>query len=121
MNNAVGIFESGTSLLTTILSSISKISQAMQHFRDESIPFVTTNTDGQLVSLRLSCVYTPGTGCIMSAVETAASREPIVIGKPSTLMYELVESMYDLDDFVQFASNYYLDPFPWVVDGDRCN
>lgn len=74
--------------------NLNKISQAMQYLQDKSIPFIATNTDNSYPVG--NGVFTPGTGCVVKAIEHAVSREPIVIGKPNPLMFDIVKDMYDL-------------------------
>ena len=46
------------------------------------------------MELLLKFVSFSGTGAIVSAVATAAGREPIVMGKPSKMMFEVVQQTY---------------------------
>jgi len=38
-----------------------------------------------------------GTGSIVNAVKTAAGREPVVIGKPSPVMFNFIQRTYKVD------------------------
>jgi len=87
--------------------NLNKISQAMQYLNDPSIPFVATNADNSYPVGK--GVFTPGTGCIVRAVETSVSREATVIGKPNRLMFDIVAGMYGLD------------PRRTLMTGDRLN
>lgn len=64
----------------------SKLEEALRCLSRGTL-FVATNRDPTLPT---ECGLAPGAGAIVSALETAAGREAdVVIGKPSTYMYEL--------------------------------
>merc|ERR1719369_2468188 len=52
--------------------------------------FVATNTDEQF-PMKGTPMIVPGTGAIVAAVTTAAGRSPVVLGKPSKYMFEIVQ------------------------------
>lgn len=84
--------------------NLNKISQAMQYLA-KGVPFIATNTDNRFPVG--SGVFTPGTGCIVSAVQTAAEREPNVLGKPNSLVFDVAKSLCDIN------------PSKTVMFGDR--
>lgn len=45
-----------------------------------------------MMFLKQHCV--PGTGSMVAAVKTAAGREPVVLGKPSKFMFEIVQKRH---------------------------
>lgn len=52
--------------------------------------FVATNTDEQF-PMKGTELIIPGTGAMVAAVTTAAGRQPVVLGKPSKYMFEIVQ------------------------------
>ena len=48
--------------------------------------FVATNTDA---FLKIEDGIVPGSGSIVAAVRTGSGREPVVVGKPETLLYDM--------------------------------
>ncbi|XP_057313390.1 glycerol-3-phosphate phosphatase-like [Hydractinia symbiolongicarpus] len=84
--------------------NLNKISQAMQYLA-KGLPFIATNTDNRFPVG--NGVFTPGTGCIVSAVQTAAQREPNVLGKPNSLLFDVAKSLCDIN------------PSKTVMFGDR--
>lgn len=45
-------------------------------------------------------VIIPGSGVSMRAVQTAADKEPVIIGKPSKAMFEYIKDRYIFTDLV---------------------
>ncbi|XP_016397928.1 glycerol-3-phosphate phosphatase-like [Sinocyclocheilus rhinocerous] len=75
--------------------SYMKLNRALQYLCNPDCQFVGTNTDTRLPLEGGKAV--PGTGCLLSAVETAAQRQAQVVGKPSNFMFECVASQFGLD------------------------
>ncbi|XP_022083752.1 glycerol-3-phosphate phosphatase-like isoform X2 [Acanthaster planci] len=67
-----------------------KILRAASYLSDPTVPFVGTEMDGRK-HYPGTHVVKPGTGCIINAVKTAALREPIVLGKPNTYLFECIQ------------------------------
>ncbi|XP_048870822.1 glycerol-3-phosphate phosphatase [Brienomyrus brachyistius] len=72
-----------------------KLNRALQYLSNPECLFVGTNTDTRLPLEGGKAV--PGTGCLLKAVETAAQRQALVIGKPSKFMFDCVAHQYGLD------------------------
>ncbi|XP_003747299.1 glycerol-3-phosphate phosphatase [Galendromus occidentalis] len=89
--------------------SLAKVCRAASYLRNPDCHFIVTNRDQSLPSERKDLVL-PGTGCIISSLETAAGRPPIVVGKPYPTMIELLKK--------QFPD---LDPENTLFIGDRLN
>jgi len=68
-----------------------KLMLAASYASKPEVKFITTNTDacGLRSGLRL-----PGTGSMVAAVETAAGRKPIILGKPNPMMFEIVQKRH---------------------------
>ncbi|KPP72278.1 hypothetical protein Z043_108726 [Scleropages formosus] len=75
--------------------SYMKLNKALQYLRNPDCLFVGTNTDTRLPLEDGKAI--PGTGCLLKAVETAAQRQAVVVGKPSKFMFECVAGRYGLD------------------------
>jgi len=73
-----------------------KLSYAMHAIKyNPNCLFIATNTDN---TLPFADVELPGAGTIVAALRTAvAPKEPIVIGKPETLLLEIIEKEYGID------------------------
>jgi len=89
--------------------SLQKVCRAASYLLNPDCHFIVTNRDQSLPSERKDLVL-PGTGCIISCLETAAGRPPIVVGKPYPTMIELLKK--------QFPD---LDPENTLFIGDRLN
>jgi len=68
-----------------------KVMYAASYVQDKSIPFIGTNGDE---CFKRSGLVLPGTGSMVAAVATAAGRKPIVLGKPSKFMFEIVQKRH---------------------------
>jgi len=68
-----------------------KLMFAASYVHDESIHFIGTNCDECFLR---SGIVLPGTGSMVAAVSTAAGRKPIVLGKPSKFMFEIVQKRH---------------------------
>ncbi len=69
--------------------SYRKLAKAATVLSRPDTVFVATNTDEQFP--HRSGVVLPGTGAVVTAVATAAGRQPVVMGKPSKAMFEAVQ------------------------------
>lgn len=68
--------------------------------------FIATNTDERFPTPQ--CII-PGTGALVKAVETAAERKPIIMGKPHPQARDML------------VKNFAIDPDRTLMIGDRCN
>lgn len=75
--------------------SFQKIASAMQYLRDPAVHFIATNTDSHFPMGDGTMM--PGTGTMVAAVKTAASREPIVMGKPEKPMLDAIQAIHHID------------------------
>jgi len=85
-----------------------KMLKAASYLLKPEVLFIGTNTDERFPSSEQSIVI-PGTGCIVEAVRLAADRDPIVLGKPSPYIFDVM------------AKEYNLDPSRTIMIGDRMN
>ncbi|XP_038053689.1 glycerol-3-phosphate phosphatase-like isoform X2 [Patiria miniata] len=67
-----------------------KIFRAASYLSDPSVAFVGTEMDGRK-HYPGTHVVKPGTGCIINAVKTAALREPLILGKPESYLFECIQ------------------------------
>ncbi|XP_074082987.1 chronophin [Macrotis lagotis] len=77
------------------LFSFARLSEACAHLRDPDCLLVATDLDPwhPLGDGRT----TPGTGSLTAAVETASGRQALVVGKPSTYMFECITEHFGVD------------------------
>ncbi|XP_069509148.1 chronophin [Ambystoma mexicanum] len=75
--------------------SFQKLSRACTYLRDPDCLLVATDRDPWHLLTGGRC--TPGTGSLVAAVETAAGRPAVVVGKPSLFMFEDILAQHDLD------------------------
>ncbi|XP_059094563.1 uncharacterized protein LOC131889474 [Tigriopus californicus] len=71
------------------LISYVKLMKAVSVLSRPNSVFVATNTDEQF-PFSSSCIL-PGTGSMVAAIAASAEREPVVMGKPSPMMFEVVQ------------------------------
>lgn len=75
--------------------SYAKLCLALRYLLRPGCLLLGTNRDHRLPLEGGSAV--PGTGCLVKAVETAAEREAVIIGKPSRYMFDCVVSEFNID------------------------
>lgn len=73
--------------------SFKKILKAASYANRPGVMFVATNTDEQF-PMKGTDLIIPGTGSMVAAVATAAGRQPVVMGKPSRFMFEVVQAAH---------------------------
>ena len=72
-----------------------KLILATTYLSDPKCLFIATNEDNILPTD--SKVIIPGAGCLLSAVKCASQREPLIIGKPHSPIFQCLQSMTDID------------------------
>ena len=73
--------------------SFNKILKGASYANRPGAVFVATNTDEQFPMPGTELII-PGTGSMVQAVATAAGRQPVVLGKPSKFMFEIVQKRH---------------------------
>lgn len=73
--------------------SFAKILKGASYANLPGALFVATNTDEQF-PMKGTDQIVPGTGAMVAAVSTAAGRQPVVLGKPSKFMFEIVQRRF---------------------------
>ena len=73
--------------------SYNKICKACTYLNDPNCLFIATNTDAVFPQPNKNLVFA-GSGCMVSAIATPAQREPSIMGKPSTYLYESTAKLY---------------------------
>ncbi|CAG9529588.1 unnamed protein product [Cercopithifilaria johnstoni] len=75
--------------------SYPKIMRAANYINQPGVRFYATNPDPRLPG-PVPGVLIPGSGVSMRAVQTAADKEPIIIGKPSNTMFEYIKERFNV-------------------------
>ncbi|CAL4095851.1 unnamed protein product [Meganyctiphanes norvegica] len=89
--------------------SMTKLSKAASYVhKDNDCLFLSMAVDENNAEMN-NPVIMLGVGAIAKCVETAAGREPTVIGKPSNTMFDILSESYNID------------PSRTLMMGDRCN
>jgi len=73
--------------------SFKKILKGASYANLPGCHFVATNTDEQF-PMKGTDLVIPGTGSMVAAVSTAAGRKPVVLGKPSKFMFDIVKERH---------------------------
>merc|ERR1719312_1170345 len=73
--------------------SFNKILKGASYASRPGTVFVATNTDEQFPMPGTELII-PGTGSMVAAVATASGRQPVVLGKPSKFMFEIVQKRH---------------------------
>merc|ERR1719328_855801 len=89
--------------------SFKKILKGASYANLPAALFVATNTDEQY-PMKGTDILRPGTGAMVAAVTTAAGRQPVVLGKPSKFMFEIVQRRHPS-----------IQPARTLMIGDRAN
>ncbi|CAG5127591.1 unnamed protein product [Candidula unifasciata] len=76
--------------------SFMKIMKAASYLRNPDCLYVATNEDGSLPA-KESSICIPGTGCMVLPVTVASERNPILMGKPATNMFDVLQKVHSLD------------------------
>ncbi|CAL1535743.1 unnamed protein product [Lymnaea stagnalis] len=85
-----------------------KMMRAASYLTNPECLYVATNEDGSLpVKEKNICI--PGTGCMVLPVTVAANRNPTLMGKPETNMFDVLQKVHNLD------------PSKCMMTGDRIN
>lgn len=71
-----------------------KLARAATHLSDPKCLFFATNSDA---SFPANGRLYPGTGAILAALQTGSGRTATVIGKPNSLMLDLIVAKYKCD------------------------
>lgn len=87
--------------------SLPKILKACSYLSNLDIEFIATNTDERFPLP--GGIFAPGAGAFVSAVQVCAQRDPVIMGKPNTLV---------INDVLKAQG---LDPNRCIMIGDRCN
>lgn len=72
--------------------SYMKLMKAVSYLDNPDVIFLGTNTD-PVFPVSKGCVL-PGTGAFVAAVQTAACRNPIILGKPERYMFDAVKAIH---------------------------
>ena len=71
-----------------------KIATALRYLEDPSTLFIATNTDATYPS---HAGLLPGSGAIVASIQTCSSRKPIVTGKPSPVLLNLLKDRFHFE------------------------
>ncbi|XP_064398613.1 glycerol-3-phosphate phosphatase-like [Halichondria panicea] len=85
-----------------------KLIKACSYLHKPDCLFIATNEDANL-PIKSDTIVSPGTGCIVKSVKVGSGREPIVVGKPHSPIFEVLQKSVNLD------------PSRTVMIGDRLN
>lgn len=85
-----------------------KIMKASNYLKDPNVDFIVTNEDYTFPG-SIPGVVIPGSGITSAAIKAVTGREPIVMGKPGTAMFNFI------------SSKYHIDPKKTLMIGDRCD
>lgn len=83
-----------------------KLTKACSYLERPGCLFIATNTDERFPTP--DCII-PGTGAIVAAVQTAAERKPMIMGKPYSFARDILMKTHSID------------PERTLMIGDRCN
>ena len=93
-----------------------KIAYAYECIVNHNAMFIATNTD------RLCPYYNqmlPGGGTVVSAIKAETLKEPIICGKPTSKMWDMIQKKYNLDKnrTIMIGDNIFTD----IKFGKNCN
>lgn len=86
--------------------SFPKMFKAASYLNNPDVLFIATNTDERFP---MPGFVVPGTGSIVSSIETCGERKAFIMGKPSSYVCEYILRTYGID------------PKRTLMIGDRCN
>jgi phosphoglycolate/pyridoxal phosphate phosphatase family enzyme len=66
-------------------------------FKKNDCLFLATNDDAQFPCDAGARIVIPGTGTLVNSVKTSVGRQPIILGKPYTTMWEVLSKINNLD------------------------
>ncbi|XP_063398705.1 glycerol-3-phosphate phosphatase-like isoform X1 [Mytilus trossulus] len=72
-----------------------KMTKAASYIRKNGTLFVATNEDTHLPLA--GDLVVPGTGAVVGAIKIPARKEPVVVGKPNSVMFDLLKKEHNLD------------------------
>ncbi|XP_071122189.1 glycerol-3-phosphate phosphatase-like isoform X2 [Mytilus edulis] len=84
-----------------------KMTKAASYIRKNGTLFVATNEDTHLPLA--GDLVVPGTGAVVGAIKIPARKEPVVVGKPNSVMFDLLKKEHNLD------------PSRCMMVGDSCH
>ncbi|XP_052064764.1 glycerol-3-phosphate phosphatase-like isoform X2 [Mytilus californianus] len=84
-----------------------KMTKAASYIRKNGTLFVATNEDTHLPLA--GDLVVPGTGAVVGAIKIPARKEPVVVGKPNSVMFDLLKKEHNLD------------PARCMMVGDSCH
>jgi len=77
--------------------SYTKVAFALNHLEhNEGCLYIATNTDKILPEAE-GGLYCPGAGTMVAMLTSAYGKDPIILGKPSSLLFDVLKQKYNLD------------------------
>ncbi|XP_003747338.1 glycerol-3-phosphate phosphatase [Galendromus occidentalis] len=74
--------------------SLAKVCRAASYLEDPKCLFVATDADSRIAAPKCPHLVLPCTGSIIAAVQAPTGRTPELIGKPSTLLADMIRTVY---------------------------
>ncbi|XP_022653262.1 glycerol-3-phosphate phosphatase-like isoform X2 [Varroa destructor] len=74
--------------------SMAKVCRACTYLARPNCHFIASEADVRVFEKNSSGIVLPSTGAILAAIEAAAGRRAVIIGKPSTTMIEMIRREY---------------------------
>ncbi|CAG0878559.1 unnamed protein product [Darwinula stevensoni] len=73
-----------------------KLLRAASYLQSPDVLFIASNSDERF-PMSTSPIVVPGTGSILASVKVASAREPIILGKPTTHIFEAIQHDHNID------------------------